>query len=195
LPAGDPVEIAFLVASILDRLSIPYAVGGALASSVYGEPRSTEDVDVGVEIQSGAPTETLIVALQELFYVPNGLARQAVAKGTAFNIIHRDSLRKVDIFVAGADPLSRESLERRRRVMITSDPPRALDLATAEDTLLQKLLWYVKGGRVSDRQWRDILGILKVQGDRLDFSYLSRWADARGMRDLLEKARAEARTR
>ena len=83
-------------------------------------------------------------------------------------------------------------LERRIRRTIWADPEYAVYLASVEDNLLAKLEWYRLGNEVSDRQWRDILGVIKTQGERLDFAYLRQWAAVLNVIDLLEKALLEA---
>jgi hypothetical protein len=78
---------------------------------------------------------------------------------------------------------------------VAADPDRYLYVYTAEDILLQKLRWYRMGNEVSDRQWRDILGIVLVQGNALDLAYLSRAAEVLNVSDLLEQALGQARER
>jgi hypothetical protein len=76
--------------------------------------------------------------------------------------------------------------------VIATDPERTAYVASAEDTVLTKLEWYRMGSEVSERQWRDVLGVLKVQAERLDLAYLRRWAAALGVADLLEQALSQA---
>ena len=77
---------------------------------------------------------------------------------------------------------------------IVADPPRWAPVKSAEDVILRKLQWYEEGGRVSERQWKDVLGVLKTQGNRLDAAYLEEWARRLGLFDLLTKARSESAT-
>jgi hypothetical protein len=187
----DPIALALDVAAILERLGIPYLVGGSLASSIHGELRSTNDVDFVADVRPShiAP---LLQALLEEFYVSEEAMREALRFGTSFNAIHLPTAVKVDVFIAGGDPFNAERLEHRQRVLVRADPPGELFLDTAEHSVLRKLEWYRRGGEVSDRQWRDVLGVLRAKGEQLDAARLDTWAQRLGVADLLERARAEA---
>lgn len=186
-----PLELAAVLAAILDDLGIPYVVGGAVASTILGEPRATEDLDLVAAI-TPANVDAFLSRLEADFYVPTAQARDAVARQASFNVIHGASVRKIDIFVARDDALGREEMARRQLVTISTDPLVRLFIATAEDIILQKLLWFEKGHRVSDRQWRDVLGVLKVQQSLLDRAYLDRWAVQLRVSELLSRAYHEA---
>jgi hypothetical protein len=105
------------------------------------------------------------------------------------NIIHKPSGIKVDLFVAHS-LLDRRQLERRRPARLSGSSDRVVYVHSPEDILLQKLYWYRLGGEVSERQWRDVLGILAVQGPRLDRVYVAATADLVGLSDLWDRARA-----
>ena len=83
-------------------------------------------------------------------------------------------------------------LERRRRSVITTDPEQSIFVTSPEDVILSKLEWYRMGGEVSDRQWRDILGVLKTRAGELDLTYLHQWAKELKVNDLLERILKEA---
>ena len=187
----DPVRLALHLATVFDRLRIRCAVGGSLASSVFGEPRATEDVDfvADVRLHDVAP---LVEALRDEFYVDEAAVRRAVERRSSFNLINLASARKVDVFVPSADALYGRQLTHSRTVRVSDTPGDDLPMLSPEDVVLQKLAWYRKTGEASERQWRDVLGILKVQGDRLDWKDLLDVADAAGLRTLLDRARAEA---
>jgi hypothetical protein len=188
-PNGDPWEVAAAVAVVLEGVGVRYAIGGSLASGVVGEPRSTLDVDIVVELESEHIDE-LAEGLSGRFYVPVGLIRRAVRDRSSANVIDTLTALKVDLFIAGGTPLDRDGLDRRVAT-VSADVARPLFVHSAEDVLLQKLRWYRKGGEVSDRQWRDVVGIVRVQGSRLDRSYLAYGADLLGVTDLLERALAQ----
>jgi hypothetical protein len=97
----------------------------------------------------------------------------------------------VDVFIPKRRPFDQAQLERRILQVIATDPERTAYMASAEDTILAKLDWYRQGGQVSERQWRDVLGVLRVQGDSLDMDYLRRQAAALGVADLLEQSLAQ----
>ena len=180
----DPIDVALLVTVALDRLGVLHTVGGSIASSISGEPRSTIDIDIVAALEA-RHVEPLVEALAPLFYIdPDALSR-AVAERRSVNLIHHDTQVKVDLFVAGGTPLDALQLSRRREVDIDG---RRIFVHPPEDILLQKLRWFRAGGEASDRQWRDVVGIVRVQGARLDRSYLKAQAEILQVTDLLEQA-------
>ena len=182
--ALDPIDVALRVVRVLEDLDVAYTVGGSIASSLAGEPRSTIDIDIVAAI--GARHVPGIVArLEGEFYVDPDALAWAVREKRSANLIHHDTQVKVDLFVAGGTPLDFQQLARRLDVDLGG---RRLHVHPPEDILLQKLRWFRLGGEVSDRQWRDILGIVRVQGVRLDVAYLREHAPTLGVADLLERA-------
>ena len=176
------------IAAVLDDLEIPYVLGGSLASSLVGEPRSTADVDVAISVGE-AGLAALLEAVRDEFYVSAEAAADAMRDRGAFNIIHLASMQKVDLFILGDDLLDRRQIEHRRRVSVGEVE---LWVGSVEDQILRKLSWYRLGSEVSERQWRDVVAMLAVQGDRVDLADLKSAAASVGVADLVERALADA---
>lgn len=159
------LELALEMAALLDELGVPYVLGGSLASSLVGEPRTTMGVDVAVELDARRAQE-LVVALGDEWYASPEAAAEAVRLRASFNVIHLATMLKVDLFVLGGGLLDRRQLARRRRLPIGDAGE--LWVGSPEDQILRKLWWYRLGGEVSERQWRDVVAMLRVQRGRLD---------------------------
>lgn len=200
-PHLDSVAITLLVTITLDRLHIPYFIGGSLAGIMYGEYRTTQDTDIVAALQPQhiAP---FIAALTHDFYLQPEAITQALADVAlvneypefrpSFNLIHLATGFKIDIFMATHRPFETSQFQRRTYETLAINPPRTAAVTTAEDIVLAKLEWYNLGSCVSTQQWRDILAILKVQTDQLDQIYLRNWAEHLHIRDLLDLALAES---
>ena len=188
---SEPLLVVARIATAFESLSVPYIVGGSLASSVYGIPRATQDVDL-VAVLSLDHVEPLTVALAGEFYVDGDMIADAIKRRASFNVVHLATMFKADVFVPGRDSWTLEELKRGRTEQFDVES-RAVSIrfASPEDTLLHKLVWYKLGNEISERQWRDVLGIMKVQGSQLDSSYLDLWADAIDVVALLNRARRE----
>ena len=187
---AEPIAITLQVTQALDKLGVAYLVGGSLASSVHGIPRSTEDIDLLIELP-GRLVDALVTELSPAFYVDRDMILDALGRRASFNILELRTMFKVDLFVSDQSPLLVEEMARRQRVEL-GDPPRVVYVCSAEDIVVQKLDWYEKGARSSDRQWRDIIGVLTIRGPALDLAYIRRWAAALRLGDLCEKAISEA---
>ena len=187
----EPVAVTLLVIQALDALDVPYLIGGSLASAVHGVARATMDTDLVADLRS-EHAQPLAQALADAFYVDVESIQDAIRRHSSFNVIHLEMMFKVDVFVRKQRPFDQAQCDRRVAQVIATEPERTAYVASAEDTVLAKLEWFRMGGEVSERQWRDVLGVLKVQGERLDRDYLRRWAQTLKVGDLLERALNEA---
>lgn len=188
---SEPVAVTLQVTEAIESLGVPYVIGGSMASTAHGRIRTTLDVDIVADLQP-AHVDVLVQALGEAFYVDANAARNAIQHRSSFNLIHLETMFKVDIFIPKDRPFDRQQLARREKQVIGTDPDQMAYVASAEDIILAKLEWYRLGGEVSERHWRDIQGILEVSGNRLDQAYLRHWAAMLNISDLLEQALAEA---
>ncbi len=160
-----------------------------MATLVHGEPRNTQDVDLVIELVP-PQAEALVAALESQFFVDLEFVGPALRKQISFNVVHRTSGLKLDFFLLRNRAYSRTELDRAAPAELA--PYLSVRVASAEDCVLTKLEWYRKGKEVSDRQWRDVLGVLKVQRRRLDLAYLRRWASELAIDDLLARAFGDA---
>ena len=171
----------------LNQISIPYAAGGSLASSVHGTPRATAGIELVVDIRP-AHAGPLAAALEDEFFADKEMIAGSIEEGRAFNIIHYASGYKFDLFPLPDEPYYRVEFERREATEFTvGEEPVRFDVVTAEDAILAKLVWYRLAGEVSERQWNDVRSIVQVQGDKLDGAYLSKWSSQLGVADLLDR--------
>lgn len=188
----EPIAVTLLVIDALESLHVPYFIGGSLASAVHGVVRATMDVDLVADLDT-EHVEPLAHTLGDTFYTDAEMIRDAVQRRSSFNVIHLETMFKVDVFVRKERPFDQAQFERRILQTLATKPDRRAYVASAEDTILAKLEWYRIGGQVSERQWRDVQNVLKVQEDRLDLPYLHHWAKQLGVRDLLGRALSEAK--
>jgi hypothetical protein len=185
------LDLAADLARLFEELGVRYVIGGSVASSLVGEPRSTIDIDIALQLDQGQ-LDSLIDRVRPSFYVPASDAARAVREHDSFNIIHNRAALKVDLFVLGPGTLDTNQIERRTLVEVPTDPPSMLWITSPEDQVLRKLDWYRRGGNVSDRQWRDIIAILRINRGCLDERYLETTARQVGLSELLSDAQREA---
>jgi hypothetical protein len=186
----DAIAIALQVAHAIELAGGAYFVGGSLASSLQGEPRATNDIDIVLELAIGRIGE-FVQALGPDFEVDTDMLRQALLHGQSCNIFYLPAVMKIDLFAVGPTPYDEIEFARRRPVQVRTTAE-MLVVKSPEDTVLRKLLRYREGGGVSDRQWRDVVEVLRVSGNAMDLRYLSTWAERLGISDLLDRAKNES---
>jgi hypothetical protein len=183
----SPIAAIAAVVGALDSMGIPWFLSGSLASSLHGVPRATNDADIVADLPLSAVSE-LVRRLGDGYYADEAMIRDAFERGAACNIIWLQSMMKVDL----SPPrfrFDREAMARRQCARLSDGDGACLDVqvASPEDIILSKLHWYLAGNSTSERQLRDVRGIIGVHGPELDRSYLQRWATAMGMGDLLQR--------
>jgi hypothetical protein len=186
-------EVIERLADILDGLGIRYAIGGSVASALYGSVRFTRDADISVEPFSPV-ADRLHELLKDEFYVSREAIEEALKSHGSFNIIHFETAFKIDIFIHGPSEFEERLLDRRRMLKLADISRRDVCVVSPEDIVLLKLRWFKQTDCTSERQWNDVLGVLRVQKELLDIEYLTDSARKLGLEELLERARAEADT-
>ncbi len=183
----DPIPITLLVTRTFEELGVPYFIGGSLASIVHGMVRTTADVDLVAEMDV-AQARLLAEVLEADFWIDQASIVAAIHHQSSFALVHRDTLFKVDVFIKKERPFERSQFRRREEKALSEQTHEAAWVCSAEDIILAKLEWFKMGGEVSERQWRDILGVMKLQAGHLDEAYLHRWAASLGVESLLLRA-------
>ena len=177
---------------VLDDLQIEYAIGGSIASSLYGTVRFTQDADITVREFSGVAGQ-LYERLKDDFYISQEAMAQALDSCGSFNAIHLETSFKIDVFIQGPGEFDEQLLSRSRRLTLSDSEEETFCVVSPEDVVLLKLRWYAQGGCASDRQWEDVLGVLRVQAESLDLEYMKKWSRELGVDALLQRAISESK--
>ena len=184
----DALAAVISVVAALRSLGVRYYLCGSFASTFYGSSRMTADVDLVAELLP-SHVASFAEALRPDFYVDERMILDAIARKSCFNVIHRPTSFKVDVFAVKSRPYDRNVMERiAERRLDESVPTSHFSFPSVEDTVLAKLEWYRLGDEISERQWGDVLGVMKVNGPSLDRPYLDKWAGELNVADLLAKA-------
>lgn len=189
--AGEDLNVLRRVITALENLGILYALGGSMASSIYGVMRSTQDADLTVEPFPGRE-QALANSFDAAYYVSVPAMQEANQRRTSFNIIDTTIGFKCDLFVRQDRPFEQSAMSRRVAMTLPDRPEQQIWVHSAEDVILFKLEWYRLGEETSERQWLDVQYVLKAQAERLDLDYLTRWATEVGVADLLRHAMKDA---
>jgi hypothetical protein len=183
----DIIKALSKVIECFDRLGITDYIGGSVASSAYGMARATMDVDLVTNVKI-SHVDRLVGSLEADYYVSAAMIRDAIQKRAFFNLVHLETMIKIDVFIVKDRPYDTKALSRRRFDTLDEDSSIKFYLSSPEDAVLGKLQWYEDGRRVSEQQWKDILGVLKVQGSQLDLEYLKYWVSKLYLSELLSRS-------
>lgn len=185
------LEILKDFTDILESLGIIYAIGGSVASSIYGKVRFTQDTDMTVEPFENKADEFFRL-VRSKFYISSDAMRQSLKLKSSFNVVHLESAFKIDIFIQKDTKFEKQLLPRRKFMKLSDRFEKAFSIVSAEDIILLKLRWYRQTDCSSEKQWEDILSVLEVQKGELDLGYLRKWAGVLGIDRLLANAISEA---
>ena len=187
----ENLAVTLAIAEVLDKLEVRWFLGGSLASSVHGIPRATLDADIVADLRVHQ-VEPLLRALGEDWYVEEHSVRQAIADRSCFNLIHFGTAMKIDVFVPKLRRFDGGQFSRAKRTPVAEGSTIEVPVCSAEDIVLAKLEWYRAGGELSERQWGDIIGVLKVNARHLDLDGMRDRAAELAVLDLLARALTEA---
>jgi hypothetical protein len=176
-------EVALAVIDALDELQIPYMVVGSLSSNYYGIPRATHDADFVVQVEPGT-IAAIVHRLGPPFALDRQITFETVTAPTRYIVRIADDPFTAELFLLSEDLHDQERFARRRRERILD---RDADLPTAEDVIVTKLRWSHSGRRSKDID--DVENVIAVQGDCIDWAYVTSWCDRHGTRELLDRVR------
>lgn len=191
---NNPQDIAVLeeLTNVLDKLDIAYVVGGSMASSAYGQVRFTHDADITVE-PFEPKVDKVFEILKDDFYISKEAMIQALSNQSSFNVIHLETAFKIDIFIRQNNEFQKQMLLRGRKLKLKQSEKEII-FVSPEDIILLKLDWFRQSDCTSERQLSDVIGVLSVQKEHLDFEYLKDWAKKLGLNDLLQKAISDSKS-
>jgi hypothetical protein len=178
------------IVEALEQLGVAYHLGGSVASSLHGEARSTQDIDLVANLQA-AHVRHFVALLNQDYYLDESSIRDAIRRQASFNAIFLDTGMKIDVFIPKARAFDQDELQHIHYLPLERGG-RSFPVSSPEAMILRKLEWYEMGGRVSKRQWGDLIGILQKKAATLDLIYLDRWARVLRVDDLPEQALQEA---
>lgn len=174
---------------MLAKAEVQYVIGGSLASSAWGQERTTRDADLAVLLDE-KQLKILDTLIAWPYIMDTDSIQASLAQPKEFSsgqILNGETLDKVDLFLLTDSPYTQARLANRRYIEVA--PGVSLPFSSPEDTVITKLRWFVLGNKVSDRQWNDIVQILEMQSGKLDESYLIEWATHFSVLELLREAK------
>ncbi len=178
----NQTEIFGFVIEVLRKLKINYMIVGSVASTVYGKPRLTYDMDILVDLKE-TQIEDLAGSFNSDWYADAAMIKDAIAKNMPFNFIHIPSANKIDFFPAGSGEYEKEQFSNKIEQQF--DEKRTAFFSSAEDVIVKKLDYYMEGK--SEKHLEDIKGILAVRREKLNFKYIDYWSQKKGSFDVWKK--------
>lgn len=186
----EVLEALTPVIQALNKIKVPYYIGGSVASSAYGAFRATRDVDIVSNLKI-EDVDSFVDALKNDYYADRDMIIDAIRERSSFNLIHLKTMFKIDIFILKERLFDEEALMRKREDTLSEDSSFKLFISSPEDVILSKLEWYKVGNYSSERQIEDIKNVFLVQAKNLDIVYVKKWAEILGVKEILEKISKE----
>ncbi len=171
---NDQTELLKAVSAFLAKHSISYMITGAWSAIFYGRPRASHDIDFVVELRNKDLSRITNVfgKLPEDFLVQAESITEAVKENTMFQILHLPTMLKLDFWILTENEFDQARFKRRKKVKILG---KFMDMASAEDTILQKLVWY-REGKI-EKHLVDAAFVYRIQAKKLDLNYLNFWME------------------
>jgi hypothetical protein len=186
----DSIQLAADLHQIFETANIPYYVTGGVAAIAYGESRTTQDLDVVMAVaRNDIPTFATLLE-QAGFYVP-GVEDATSGRMHTLQVTQMNTIYRADLVIADINPY--EQLKFARRQAYRLNGKTEVYLASPEDVVVNKLRWGKQSQ--SQKQWRDVLGVLKAQQEILDYEYMHHWAAEFDLSSDLEQVTLEAGVR
>ncbi len=173
-------ELLRYVVAAIERLGLSYMVTGSVATIFFGEPRFTNDIDIVIDLGTEQIAEFCRAFPAPDFYLSEEAVRVAVQQQAQFNIIHPSSGLKIDVIIPQDTPFNRCRFARAERFRPAEDYEASF--ASAEDVIIKKMEYYREGG--SEKHLRDISGVLKISGSKVDRDYITDWAVKLGLESI-----------
>ena len=187
----ETLKTALAVAQVFDKLKVRWFLGGSLASSLLGIPRATLDADIVADIHPEL-VAPFLKSLGDAWYADEHVIREAITSRSSFNLIHYDTAMKVDVFVHKRRLFEAGQFTRVKRTPVAEGSDIEVPVCSPEDIVVAKLEWFRLGRELSERQWADVIGVLRINAGRLDAQIMQVGAEELGVSDLLAKAVAES---
>ena len=177
-------ELALLkdIARRLEDAGIEYMMTGSMALAFYSTPRMTRDIDIILQV-SYADIGKIVALFKKDFYIDENSVRQAVRDQSMFNIIHNESVIKVDFIIRKDEEYRKEEFLRKRKITIEGSQ---VSIVSPEDLILSKLVW-AKTSQ-SALQLRDVKQMM-LNVKQIDHEYLTKWSKTLGVEELLTSVR------
>jgi len=176
----EQFDLLGYVVGVIEGLGLRYFVTGSTVTIFYGEPRLTNDVDIVVELPESVVSDFCRAFGPDDYYLSEDAARQAVRAKSQFNIIHSASGIKVDVIIPQSTAFDASRFSRRRRIHALEGCD--VYFASPEDAIIKKMVYYSEGG--SEKHLRDITGVLKLSGEKIDTAYIANWSAQLGVIDI-----------